>query len=189
MRLFCIFQIIQPAHAEISENLFVIGSIPITINIMHPRWNKDFILAVVDNLCQLYTTFLVWKILVRYKVFHSIRFFRFEKPVKQKRSAKQTSIKQRLSSMFFIVVYSHMFRGLYYGSYMHPRQFLWCSGVLIFLLMMGTAFMGYVLPWGQMAFGGRNLIGRVFVLQTEGLGFESRCWTVYCWMGFGCVSK
>ena len=62
------------------------------------------------------------------------------------------------ASMFFIVVYSHIFRGLYYGSYMHPRQLLWCSGVLIFISMMGTAFMGYVLPWGQMSFWGATVI-------------------------------
>ena len=62
------------------------------------------------------------------------------------------------ASMFFITVYSHIFRGLYYGSYMHPRQLLWCSGVLIFILMMGTAFMGYVLPWGQMSFWGATVI-------------------------------
>ena len=62
------------------------------------------------------------------------------------------------ASMFFIAVYSHIFRGLYYGSYMHPRQLLWCSGVLIFILMMGTAFMGYVLPWGQMSFWGATVI-------------------------------
>ena len=63
-----------------------------------------------------------------------------------------------VASMFFIAVYSHIFRGLYYGSYMHPRQLLWCSGVLIFILMMGTAFMGYVLPWGQMSFWGATVI-------------------------------
>jgi len=62
------------------------------------------------------------------------------------------------ASMFFIVVYCHIFRGLYYGSYMHPRQLLWCSGVLIFILMMATAFMGYVLPWGQMSFWGATVI-------------------------------
>jgi len=62
------------------------------------------------------------------------------------------------ASMFFIVVYSHIFRGLYYGSYMYPRHHLWCSGVIIFLLMMATAFMGYVLPWGQMSFWGATVI-------------------------------
>ena len=62
------------------------------------------------------------------------------------------------ASMFFIVVYCHIFRGLYYGSYMQPRQLLWCTGVLIFILMMGTAFMGYVLPWGQMSFWGATVI-------------------------------
>jgi len=62
------------------------------------------------------------------------------------------------ASMFFIVIYCHIFRGIYYGSYMHPRQLLWCSGVLIFMLMMSTAFLGYVLPWGQMSFWGATVI-------------------------------
>lgn len=66
------------------------------------------------------------------------------------------------ASMFFIVVYCHIFRGLYYGSFMHPRQNLWCSGVTIFLLMMATAFMGYVLPWGQMSFWGATVITNLF---------------------------
>ena len=66
------------------------------------------------------------------------------------------------ASMFFIVVYCHIFRGLYYGSYMHPRGQLWASGVLIFLLMMATAFMGYVLPWGQMSFWGATVITNLF---------------------------
>lgn len=62
------------------------------------------------------------------------------------------------ASMFFIVVYIHIFRGLYYNSYVKPRAELWCSGIVIFLLMMGTAFMGYVLPWGQMSFWGVTVI-------------------------------
>jgi len=66
------------------------------------------------------------------------------------------------ASMFFILVYCHIFRGLYYGSYMHPRQLLWCSGVIIFILMMATAFMGYVLPWGQMSFWGATVITSLF---------------------------
>jgi quinol-cytochrome oxidoreductase complex cytochrome b subunit len=60
--------------------------------------------------------------------------------------------------MFFIVVYAHICRGLYYGSYMEPRELLWCSGVILLLLMMGTAFTGYVLPWGQMSFWGATVI-------------------------------
>jgi len=66
------------------------------------------------------------------------------------------------ASMFFIVVYCHIFRGLYYGSYMFPRGRLWASGVIIFLLMMATAFMGYVLPWGQMSFWGATVITNLF---------------------------
>jgi len=66
------------------------------------------------------------------------------------------------ASMFFIVVYCHIFRGLYYGSFMYPREKLWISGVVIFLLMMATAFMGYVLPWGQMSFWGATVITNLF---------------------------
>ena len=66
------------------------------------------------------------------------------------------------ASMFFIVVYCHIFRGLYYGSYIFPRERLWASGVIIFLLMMATAFMGYVLPWGQMSFWGATVITNLF---------------------------
>jgi len=62
------------------------------------------------------------------------------------------------ASFFFVVVYVHIFRGLYYGSYSYPRQLLWISGVIILLLMILTAFMGYVLPWGQMSFWGATVI-------------------------------
>jgi quinol-cytochrome oxidoreductase complex cytochrome b subunit len=62
------------------------------------------------------------------------------------------------SSVFFMVVYAHIWRGLYYGSFMHPRELVWLSGVVILILMMATAFMGYVLPWGQMSFWGATVI-------------------------------
>nr|YP_008999600.1 apocytochrome b [Vaccinium macrocarpon]AGX28813.1 apocytochrome b [Vaccinium macrocarpon] len=62
------------------------------------------------------------------------------------------------ASMFFIVVYLHILRGLYYASYSSPREFVWCVGVVIFLLMIVTAFIGYVLPWGQMSFWGATVI-------------------------------
>ncbi|MGL5734473.1 MAG: cytochrome b [Beijerinckiaceae bacterium] len=72
------------------------------------------------------------------------------------------------ASMFFFAVYIHIFRGMYYGSYKAPREILWILGVVIFLLMMATAFMGYVLPWGQMSFWGAtvitNLIGALPVV-------------------------
>ena len=66
------------------------------------------------------------------------------------------------ASMFFIIVYIHIFRGLYYGSYKSPREILWILGVIILLLMMATAFMGYVLPWGQMSFWGATVITNLF---------------------------
>jgi ubiquinol-cytochrome c reductase cytochrome b subunit len=66
------------------------------------------------------------------------------------------------ASMFFIVVYIHLFRGLYYGSYKNPRELLWMLGVVIILLMMATAFLGYVLPWGQMSLWGATVITNLF---------------------------
>ena len=77
------------------------------------------------------------------------------------------------ASMFFIAVYIHIFRGLYYGSYKAPREVLWILGVLIFLVMMATAFMGYALPWGQMSFWGVTVITNLFSSLNEvvpGLG-------------------
>ncbi|MEM7300777.1 MAG: cytochrome b N-terminal domain-containing protein [Pseudomonadota bacterium] len=66
------------------------------------------------------------------------------------------------ASMFFVAVYVHIFRGLYYGSYKAPREVLWILGVIIYLLMMATAFMGYVLPWGQMSLWGATVITGFF---------------------------
>ena len=66
------------------------------------------------------------------------------------------------ASMFFIVTYVHIFRGLYYGSYKRPRELLWFIGIIILLIMMATAFMGYVLPWGQMSFWGATVITSLF---------------------------
>ncbi len=66
------------------------------------------------------------------------------------------------ASLFFVAVYMHIFRGLYYGSYKTPREITWIIGMLIYLLMMGTAFMGYVLPWGQMSFWGATVITGLF---------------------------
>ena len=74
------------------------------------------------------------------------------------------------ASMFFIIVYIHIFRGLYFGSYKAPREILWMLGVLILLLMMATAFMGYVLPWGQMSFWGATVITNLFSAIPWGIG-------------------
>jgi ubiquinol-cytochrome c reductase cytochrome b subunit len=79
------------------------------------------------------------------------------------------------ASMFLTVVYLHMFRGLYYGSYKAPREMIWLLGVTIFLLMMATAFMGYVLPWGQMSFWGAQVITGFFS-ALPGVGESIRIW-------------
>jgi len=84
------------------------------------------------------------------------------------------------ASFFFIVVYIHIFRGLYYGSYKAPRELLWILGVVILLLMMATAFMGYVLPWGQMSFWGATVITNLFS-AIPGIGESIVIWL---WGGF-----
>jgi ubiquinol-cytochrome c reductase cytochrome b/c1 subunit len=66
------------------------------------------------------------------------------------------------ASMFFIAVYIHMFRGMYYGSYKEPREVLWILGVILYLLMMATGFLGYTLPWGQMSYWGATVITNFF---------------------------
>jgi ubiquinol-cytochrome c reductase cytochrome b subunit len=77
------------------------------------------------------------------------------------------------ASFFFVAVYIHIFRGLYYGSYKAPREILWILGVVIFLLMMATAFMGYVLPWGQMSFWGAKVITGFFsAFPVIGVGLQ-----------------
>ena len=88
------------------------------------------------------------------------------------------------ASMFFAAVYIHMFRGLYYGSYKAPREILWILGVVIFLLMMATAFMGYSLPWGQMSFWAVTVITNLFSsfdTLIPGLGTRIVQWI---WGGF-----
>jgi ubiquinol-cytochrome c reductase cytochrome b subunit len=84
------------------------------------------------------------------------------------------------ASIFFIVVYCHIFRGLYYGSYTKPRGLLWASGVVIFILMMATAFMGYVLPWGQMSFWGVTVITNLF----SAIPFVGKSLVEWLWGGF-----
>ncbi|MCP5361890.1 MAG: cytochrome b/b6 [Hyphomicrobiales bacterium] len=84
------------------------------------------------------------------------------------------------ASMFFAVVYIHIFRGLYYGSYKKPRELLWFLGIIIFICMMATAFMGYVLPWGQMSFWGATVITNLFS-AIPGIGESIVQWL---WGGF-----
>ena len=84
------------------------------------------------------------------------------------------------ASMFFLAVYIHMFRGLYYGSYKAPREVLWILGVIIFLLMMATGFMGYVLPWGQMSFWGATVITNLF----SAIPLVGESITTWLWGGY-----
>ena len=67
-----------------------------------------------------------------------------------------------VASLFFLSVYIHIFRSLYYGSYKSPREVIWIIGMIIYVLMMAAAFMGYVLPWGQMSFWGATVITNLF---------------------------
>ena len=82
--------------------------------------------------------------------------------------------------MFFIVVYSHIFRGLYYGSYKEPRQLMWLIGIVIFFMMMATAFLGYTLPWGQMSYWGATVITNLFsAVPLVGEGIVTWLWGDY----------
>jgi ubiquinol-cytochrome c reductase cytochrome b/c1 subunit len=84
------------------------------------------------------------------------------------------------ASMFFIAVYIHMFRGMYYGSYKAPREVLWILGVIIYLLMMATGFLGYTLPWGQMSFWGATVITNFF----SAIPLVGEAVTTWLWGGY-----
>ncbi len=84
------------------------------------------------------------------------------------------------ASMFFVAVYLHIFRGLYYGSYKKPRELLWQIGLIIFLTMMAAAFMGYVLPWGQMSYWGATVITNLF----SAIPFIGENIVTWLWGGF-----
>jgi len=84
------------------------------------------------------------------------------------------------ASLFFLACYIHMFRGLYYGSFKPPRELLWIIGVIIYFLMMATAFMGYVLPWGSMSFAGATVITNL----TSAIPFVGNSIAHWLWGGF-----
>ena len=88
------------------------------------------------------------------------------------------------ASMFFLAVYLHIFRGLYYGSYKAPREVLWILGVFIYLAMMATAFLGYTLPWGQMSFWGATVITNFFTaIPVVGTAITQWLWGGYAVTG------
>src|SRR5437660_10845498 len=84
------------------------------------------------------------------------------------------------ASLFFLIVYSHLFRWHYYGSYKCRHELLWNLGVIILLLMIATAFMGYVLPWGQMSFWAATVITNLFTA----IPLVGRAITTWLWGGF-----
>jgi quinol-cytochrome oxidoreductase complex cytochrome b subunit len=84
------------------------------------------------------------------------------------------------ASMFFAIVYIHIFRGLYYGSYKYPRELLWILGVIILILMIATAFMGYVLPWGQMSYWAATVITNLF----SAIPLVGQSIVTFLWGGF-----
>ena len=84
------------------------------------------------------------------------------------------------ASMFFLAVYIHIFRSLFYGSYKAPREIIWIIGIVIYLLMMAAAFMGYVLPWGQMSFWGATVITNLFsAIPLVGDSITTWLWGAY----------
>jgi quinol-cytochrome oxidoreductase complex cytochrome b subunit len=88
------------------------------------------------------------------------------------------------ATFFFIAVYIHMFRGLYYGSYKAPREVLWILGVILYILMVTTAFFGYVLPWGQMSFWGATVITNFFSALDQIVPHLGTAISTWLWGGF-----
>ncbi len=173
----------------------------------HSRWNKDYVLSIIDNHIIDYPSPInlsyAWSfgalagiclvIQIVTGIFLAMHYtphvdFAFSSVEHIMRDVNSGWLIRYMhangASMFFIVVYSHIFRGLYYGSYITPREHLWCSGVLIFLLMMATAFMGYVLPWGQMSFWGATVITNLF----SAIPFVGPSIVDWLWGGF-CVDN
>jgi quinol-cytochrome oxidoreductase complex cytochrome b subunit len=169
----------------------------------HVRWNKDYILSIVDNHIIDYPTPInisyAWSfgalagiclvvqivtgifLAMHYTPHIDLAFSSVEHIMRDVNNGWLIRyMHANGASMFFIVVYSHIFRGLYYGSYMAPRELLWCSGVIIFLLMMATAFLGYVLPWGQMSFWGATVITNLF----SAIPFAGPAIVEWLWGGF-----
>jgi quinol-cytochrome oxidoreductase complex cytochrome b subunit len=89
------------------------------------------------------------------------------------------------ASMFFLAVYIHIFRGLYYGSYKEPREVIWILGVVLYILMMATAFLGYTLPWGQMSFWGATVITNFFSAFDSLIPGFGTAIVTWLWGGFG----
>lgn len=169
----------------------------------HVRWNKDYLLSILDNHIIDYPTPInisyAWSfgalagiclvvqivtgifLAMHYTPHIDLAFSSVEHIMRDVNNGWLIRyMHANGASMFFIVVYSHIFRGLYYGSYMTPRELLWCSGVLIFLLMMATAFLGYVLPWGQMSFWGATVITNLF----SAIPFAGPSIVEWLWGGF-----
>jgi ubiquinol-cytochrome c reductase cytochrome b subunit len=167
------------------------------------RWNKDYLLSILDShiisyptpinlnyfwsfgssagLCLLIQILTGIFLAMHYSPHIDLAFSSVEHIMRDVKNGWLIRyIHANGASMFFIVVYLHIFRGLYYGSYMYPRGRLWASGVVIFLLMMATAFMGYVLPWGQMSFWGATVITNLF----SAIPFIGNSIVEWLWGGF-----
>jgi quinol-cytochrome oxidoreductase complex cytochrome b subunit len=170
----------------------------------HSRWNKDYLLSILDNhiinypspinltyawsfgalagLCLVIQIVSGIFLAMHYTPHIDLAFSSVEHIMRDVNNGWLIRyLHANGASMFFIVVYSHIFRGIYYGSFMAPREYLWCSGVILFLLMMATAFMGYVLPWGQMSFWGATVITNLFsAIPYLGTSIVEWLWGGFC---------
>jgi len=170
----------------------------------HSRWNKDYLLSILDNhiinypspinltyawsfgalagLCLVIQIISGIFLAMHYTPHIDLAFSSVEHIMRDVNNGWLIRyLHANGASMFFIVVYSHIFRGIYYGSFMAPREYLWCSGVILFLLMMATAFMGYVLPWGQMSFWGATVITNLFsAIPYLGTSIVEWLWGGFC---------
>jgi len=170
----------------------------------HSRWNKDYLLSILDNhiinypspinltyawsfgalagLCLVIQIISGIFLAMHYTPHIDLAFSSVEHIMRDVNNGWLIRyLHANGASMFFIVVYSHIFRGIYYGSFMAPREYLSCSGVILFLLMMATAFMGYVLPWGQMSFWGATVITNLFsAIPYLGTSIVEWLWGGFC---------
>jgi len=172
-----------PLNSRYSANS--IKKVVISINSNRARWHKNFVLGFLSNHVLYYGTPVnltySWSfgslagICLVIQIISGIFLSMFYTPHVDLAFASIEFIMRDVNngwlvryihsngaSMFFLVVYCHIFRGLYYNSYSHPREWLWISGCILLLLMMATAFLGYVLPWGQMSFWGATVITSMF---------------------------
>ncbi len=154
----------SPAEKWLNDRLPVVGLVHSTLTLPTPRnLNWMWIWGIVLTFCLVMQIVTGIILVMHYTPNTGLAFASVEHIVRNVNGGWAFRyVHANGASLFFIAVYLHIFRGLYYGSYKAPREITWIIGMLIYLAMMATAFMGYVLPWGQMSFWGATVITGLF---------------------------